>query len=289
MKDKLLPLAVSEEAWAAYLAAKHGAPAHRARDSTVSVDLRCRARGRAAHGGHTGPICEPALRRDALENDLAAIAGLDRYESVGWQLFKRTVSLGSSPRPPQDPCAAVSDAGRQPSEHDERRASRFSSPRGIWPSTSSDPARSCASTARWAWSPASVPSCIDQLVDAALRRGDRTGERHHAQLHQRRHHGRQVRPGARPAAASVGRQLRPLRRCAPDVHRGPAGGLGRGGQSRTSRLSGTETRGQLRWLHDGQDSPVVPSGGLRSEATVDYIFDSPDVPDVIELIERTTI
>jgi NTE family protein len=46
-------------------------------------------------------------------------------------------------------------------------------------------------------------------------------------------------------------------------------------------LSGLETRMLLRWLHDGQDSPIVPSTGVHATATLSHIFDSPAPPSTI--------
>jgi NTE family protein len=43
-------------------------------------------------------------------------------------------------------------------------------------------------------------------------------------------------------------------------------------------LHGPETRIRVAWRHDGQDSPVVPSHGTRSLATIDYIVNSPELP-----------
>jgi NTE family protein len=43
-------------------------------------------------------------------------------------------------------------------------------------------------------------------------------------------------------------------------------------------LSGAETVFSLRWTHDGQDSPVVPSRGIRSRAFVSYFASAPELP-----------
>jgi NTE family protein len=43
-------------------------------------------------------------------------------------------------------------------------------------------------------------------------------------------------------------------------------------------LSGQETIGRLKWLMDGQDSPVVPSRGTRAVATLTQTFDAPPAP-----------
>jgi outer membrane protein assembly factor BamA len=43
-------------------------------------------------------------------------------------------------------------------------------------------------------------------------------------------------------------------------------------------LSGGEARSRLGWRYDGQDSPVVPSLGLRSLVHLDHVFKSPALP-----------
>ena len=52
-------------------------------------------------------------------------------------------------------------------------------------------------------------------------------------------------------------------------------------------LSGKETVFSLRWTHDGQDSPVVPSRGVRSRAFVDYFASAPDLPPDYSSTRRT--
>jgi NTE family protein len=44
-------------------------------------------------------------------------------------------------------------------------------------------------------------------------------------------------------------------------------------------VSGGETRAYLQWRHDGQDSPVVPSRGVRADGTLSHIFSSPPLPE----------
>jgi NTE family protein len=43
-------------------------------------------------------------------------------------------------------------------------------------------------------------------------------------------------------------------------------------------VDGGEMRARVRWLHDGQDHPVVPSRGVRAQAIVSHIFESPELP-----------
>ena len=47
-------------------------------------------------------------------------------------------------------------------------------------------------------------------------------------------------------------------------------------------LDGRETRSALRWTHDGQDSAIVPSRGVRTLGEFRHIFDSPAVPRVTD-------
>jgi NTE family protein len=43
-------------------------------------------------------------------------------------------------------------------------------------------------------------------------------------------------------------------------------------------VSGLETAAHLRWLYDGQDSPIVPTRGAHAIATLRHVFQSPDLP-----------
>lgn len=64
-------------------------------------------------------------------------------------------------------------------------------------------------------------------------------------------------------------------------------------------LHGPEARVRVVWRHDGQDDRVVPSRGVRSEATLDRILQTPDLPsasptgrtndDVLRAEIRTTM
>jgi NTE family protein len=54
----------------------------------------------------------------------------------------------------------------------------------------------------------------------------------------------------------------------------------RAGDPGLPSLSGAETSLRLHWVMDGQDSPVIPSRGTRAVATLSQTFTSPEVPDV---------
>ena len=46
-------------------------------------------------------------------------------------------------------------------------------------------------------------------------------------------------------------------------------------------LSGAETIARVRWLIDKQDSPVVPSHGVRAVVQFTQTFASPEIPGVV--------
>jgi NTE family protein len=50
------------------------------------------------------------------------------------------------------------------------------------------------------------------------------------------------------------------------------------GDPQLPELSGPETRARLQFRHDGQDSPVVASHGVRSVVAIDHILKAPDLP-----------
>ncbi len=52
----------------------------------------------------------------------------------------------------------------------------------------------------------------------------------------------------------------------------------RAGDPGLPELSGAETVAHLRWLLDKQDSPIIPSRGVRAHASLSQTFTSPDVP-----------
>jgi len=94
VKDKLLPLALDEDAWRAYQEARQarrksafGTPQYLSIVGAVEADQRRMEKVLTAHVGHP-------LDVHALEFDLQTFVGLDRYETVGWQLVSREGQLG---------------------------------------------------------------------------------------------------------------------------------------------------------------------------------------------------
>ena len=284
MRDKLLPLAVSEEAWAAYQAAKHGrrrselaTPQFLSISGAVPADQR---RMEEILGRYVNQPFDATL----LENDLAAIAGLDRYESVGWQLVQENGQPGlrihARPKTHAPPflMLGVSLQNTTSDEFAFQLAARFlafdvlgsgselrlDGAVGVQPRIGAELYRPIGRSPLFVAATALAnDTTLNFISDDTI--VAKYGE---------------VRAGG---GLGVGVNLGRYDEVRLTFMGGELEASVEAGNPGLPDISGTETRGQLRWLHDGQDSPVVPSGGVRSEATVDYIFDSPEVPDVVEL------
>jgi len=55
----------------------------------------------------------------------------------------------------------------------------------------------------------------------------------------------------------------------------------RSGDPGLPEVSGAEAQFVISFLHDGQDSPVVPSRGTRAAAQLTHYFDSPTNPEIL--------
>jgi NTE family protein len=219
-----------------------------------------------------------------LENDLAAIAGLDRYESVGWQLVQENGQPGlrihARPKTHAPPflMLGVSLQNTTSDEFAFQLAARFlafdvlgsgselrlDGAVGVQPRIGAELYRPIGRSPLFVAATALAnDTTLNFISDDTI--VAKYGE---------------VRAGG---GLGVGVNLGRYDEVRLTFIGGQLEASVEAGNPGLPDVSGTETRGQLRWLHDGQDSPVVPAGGVRSEATLDYIFDSPEVPDVIEL------
>ena len=119
MRDQLLPLAVSEAEYEAWRQERRSR-----RRTGIPDPTFVRLEG---FGSNDAKRLESLLERHvgvpldtaAIEEDLAELTGLDRYETITWRTARdesgRYGLRGA--RPPQGLCAAVHDARRQPREH----------------------------------------------------------------------------------------------------------------------------------------------------------------------------
>jgi NTE family protein len=279
MRDTLLPLAVDESAWAAYQA--HRQERRRSEVATpqfLSIVGVVRSDERRMQERLQSHVGQP-LDVEALETELETFAGLDRYETVGWQLVHRDGQHGLQIRARQKRNAppffmlGVSlentttdefafqlagrylafDVGGSGSElrvdaalgAQPRIGAEWYRPLGRTPLFFAASARAGRRTLSFIQDDTIVAQYEERRTGMGLDGGINLGRDH------------EVRVGA-----TVGRL---------DASIGA-------GDPRLPELDGRETRAQLRWLHDGQDSPVVPSSGVRAVATVSHVFESPEVP-----------
>ena len=283
MRDKLMPLALDEKGWAAYQAARQSrrrpqlaTPQFLSIVGAVPSDQR---RIEEALRTHVGQPLDIA----ALESELAILSGLDRYETIEWQLVEAGGQQGleilARPKPYAPPflMLGVSLENTTTDEFAFQFAARY---------------------LRFDVAGAGSELRLDGSVGAEPRFG-----------------GELYRPlGRSPffVAASAFTARRVLNFVRDDTiiakynqtrsFAGLEAGVNlsrveelRGGVTagylRTSigagdpglpELSGAETRAHVRWLHNNQDSPVVPSAGIRATVTLSQVFDSPDVPASFE-------
>ena len=289
MKEKLLPLALGDAAWTAYTEQRRTrrqsqlpSPAFLALVGATSSDER---RMQLVLEPHVGKPLDVA----ALETDLETFAGLDRYETVDWRLVERDGQVGVEVRArpktyaPPFLMLGVSLENTTTSSFSFQLAGRY---------LAFDV----------------VGSGSELRVDAALGAAPSIG----AELY---------RPiGASPffvtgMALAIKQELNFVADDAVVAEYtqkraliGGGGGVNIGrdddvrllmtigtlkarvsvGDPGLPELDGKETRSTLRWTHDGQDSAVVPSRGVHTNADIVHIFDSPDAPpDVVT--DRTNV
>jgi NTE family protein len=278
VKDELLPFSVDETQWAGYqerrrARRKSGWPVPRSITIAGAVDAD-RVRIEEILAARLG---QP-LDVGALEADLEALTGLDRYETVGWHL---------------------EESGGQTALRVEARAKAHAPPflmlgLNLQNTTRDDFAFRLA--ARYLTFDV-AGSGSELRVDGAI--GAQPGIA--AELY------RPVRsPLFMTAAAGARRQTlnfvsedvvvarytdtRTFVGVGVGVNIGHDGDVRLGysyaaldatvdaGDPRLPELHGPETRIRLAWRHDGQDSPVVPSRGARWVAALDHIVNTPELP-----------
>lgn len=278
MKDTLLPLAIDEQAWAAYQAERQArrrwqlaTPQFVSIVGAVSSDQRRMEEVLRAHIGQP-------LDVGALETELEIFTGLDRYETVGWELVEDSgryglqirarpkryappfLMLATSLRNTTTDAFAFQLAGRYLTFDVAGSGSelRIDAAVGVDPQIAAELYRPIGKTPLFVGAGAlAARRTIDFIQDdttVAKYNETRAGVGVHAGINLG--HDEELRVGLTTGhlSASIG-----------------------AGDPRLPEISGRETRARLRWLHDGQDSPVVPSTGLWAVGTISRLFSSPEI------------
>jgi NTE family protein len=279
VKDKLLPLALDEQEWAAYLAAREARrrsqlpmPEFVTISGAVSADERRMQEVLQAHVGQ--PIDVPAL-----ETELETFAGLDRYETVGWQLVEENGRQGllvrARPKVYAPPFLMLgfSLENTTTDEFAFQFAARYltfdvlgsgselrmDAAVGAQPRVGADLYRPIGHSPFFVSLSALAVGIRLNFIqeDAIIAQYDETRAGVGLDLGVNLGRDSEVRAGLSTGhlEASV-----------------------KAGDPNLPELSGRETRARIRWLHDSQDSPVVPSRGLLAAAMYSHHLESPDVP-----------
>ncbi len=279
MKDKLLPLALDEAQWAAYQEQRRarrrtGFPTPEfltisgvaSRDQDRMEDVLQRRIGQ--------PLDVPAL-----ESDLETFAGLDRYETVGWELAEQNGQNGlhveGRPKAHAPPFLMLG-INLQNTTTDEfafQLAARYltfdvlgsgselriDGAVGAQPSVAAELYRPIGKSPLFVSGFGAIARRTVNFVSDDVIVAEYEAKRQLLGL------GAGVNLG-RDSEVRVAVSMGHL-----DTHV-------KAGDPGLPELSGQETRGQLRWLYDGQDSPVVPSSGGRTMVALSHIFQAPDLP-----------
>ena len=279
MKDKLLPLAVSDSAWALYQQQRQAR-----RRTSWSVPQFVTLSG--IMPADTARIEQLLATRvgqpldvDALEADLETLTGLDRYETVGWRLDESSgrVGLVVDARPktyaPPFLMLGVNLQNTTTDAFSLQLAARYlafdalgagSELRidvaiGAQPGAAAEAYWPLWNTPLFVTAAASAQRSTLNFVqdDVVAARYDETRAR---------------------VGFTAGINLSAVRDLRLGMSFGHLNAAIEAGDPGLPELSGRETRARLQFRHDGQDSPVVPSRGVRAVAAIDHILTAPDLP-----------
>lgn len=279
MRERLLPYAVDDEAWEAWLAARRSTrrttlpiPASVSVEGVVPSDRRRMEQTLSRHAGRP-------LDVTALERDLSLLSGLDRYQTITWSLEGEGGGAVLSVRAREKPYAPpflMLGVGLENLSSDEFRfqiAGRLlafdvlgsGSELRVDGAMGADPSAGVALHRPLGSSPLFVsPYGVAARRSFNLILDDRTIAEY-----------RQTRwTAGLEVGVNLGRQSE-VRAGASIGHLDAEERVGNPG---LPNLAGSESRALLRLLHDGHDALVVPSHGLRVEASVQHIFDAPEAP-----------
>jgi NTE family protein len=282
LKDKLLPLAIDEQAWAAYQAERQ---ARRRSELPVPQFLNivgAVSSDRRRMDEVLTPFVGKPIDVGALEEQLETFAGLDRYEVVNWQIAQDSGRWGlqivARPKAHAPPFLmlgvnvsnittdsfAVQLAGRYLTFDAIGSGSelRIDAAVGAEPRIGAELYRPIGRTPLFVTATALANSnTLNFISDNVVI----------AQYHEN------IASGGVGGGVNLGREDE-IRLSVTEAYLDASVVAGDPG---LPALSGRETRAQLRWVHDGQDSPIVPSTGLHATATLSHIFDSPAPPSTV--------
>ena len=280
MSDQLLPLAISGTQWAAYQERR------RSRRKTslpvpqfVAVSGAVPADQARIEGVLAARVAQP-LDVGALEGDLETLTGLDRYETVGWQLDERDGVVGlrvEARSKASGPPFLMLGVSLQNTTNDDfafQLAARYLTfdVAGSGSEMRLDGAIGAQpNIAAELYRPVRAPMFV--TVAAGARRQALAFVRDDVIV-------ARYSETRAPLGAGIGFNLGRDSDVRVGIAYGRLNTEVKSGNPGLPELHGPETRVHLAWRQDGQDDRVLPSSGMRSQATVDWIAQTPDLPAV---------
>jgi NTE family protein len=278
-RDRLLPLQVSEAEWQAWLDARNNRRRHTLATPTflataglTPTDAGTVRRTLARH-------VDKPMDLAALDTDLAALSGMDRYQGLSWEMIGASGREGLLVRAREKPYAppflmlGVNLSNTTSSDFRVQLVGRYltydivgaGSELRIDGAIGSDPSIAIA-----LYRPVRASRVFVRPYAAA-------GRRSHYLVNDDDIVVAQYREQRAFVGADLGVNLSRISEVSGGLRTGRLTASVRTGDPGLPELSGGESVFLARWLYDGHDSPVVPSRGVRAEVVTTHYLNSPDI------------
>jgi NTE family protein len=279
MRDRLLPLAVSEAEYTRWAAAREAR-----RRSTLPVPAFARLEGFSTSDEHhlsdlLARHIGVALNVERFEHDLAVVSGLDRYETVTWRIVDNPAGQSGllvvgRPKPYGPPFLMLGLNLENTTSQDFRMTltGRYlgydivgsGSELRVDGTVGSDPGiafelyKPLGATALFVAPYAGISHRMFEVIQ------DDAVVASYGQVLSR-------------AGANVGVNLGRLSDFRVGAYVGRLTANVQVGNPGLPRVKGKETVTEANWRYDSQDSPVIPSRGQFAYANLQHVFDGPDI------------
>ena len=283
-RDRLLPLAVSEAEWQAWLTARASR-----RKTAIPVPQSISTAGIApsdvtiVRRTLTRHLNQP-LDIPALEHDLSSLSGLDRYQGVAWEIIgspgQETLLVRARPKPYAPPfmMLGVNLENTTSNSFRAQLSGRYLAfdVLGSGAELRVDGAIGSDPHAAFSWYRPLFKTRVFTRLSGIVQRttldfideGLSLGE---------------YRITREFAGADLGFNTSAISELTAGLRTGRVDASVRAGDPDLPEVEGLETQFVARFLHDGHDSPVVPSRGTRAGVTFTHYLKSPSA----EGVERT--
>jgi NTE family protein len=283
-RDRLLPLAVSDAEWQAWLEARQSR-----RKTVIPVPQSISTAGIAASDV---AIVRRKLARHlntplditALEQDLSSLSGLDRYQGVAWEMIggpgHETLLVRARPKPYAPPfmMLGINLENTTSNSFSAQLSGRYLAfdVLGSGAELRLDAAIGSDPHVGFSWYRPLFHTRVFTRLSAIIQRNTLDFIDEGQSL-------AEYRISSQLAGAEIGFNPSTVSELTAGVFAGRVDATVTAGDPELPEAGGLETRFVMRFLHDGHDSPVIPSRGTRAGVTLTHYLKSPSA----EGIERT--